>query len=85
MSETIRVPIKVVDGHKWGCLAYISTEAYEIVGEEVKHLRDYSFAGGHRVRLYRFKKNVHFKIPAGVEVNISGVTPAEPPRRAMRR
>jgi hypothetical protein len=47
----------------------------------------YSFAGGHRVRLYRFKDNVHWRIPAGVELDISRVDPttgngaAQPPRR----
>lgn len=84
MKDGIRVPIKVVGGDQWGDLNSLGL-AHEICGEVVT-LRDqnYSFAGGHRVRLYKFKKNVHWKIPRGTVLDISGVVPAAPPRKQGR-
>lgn len=77
----VRVPLKEWDGHKWAQLNLLAL-THEICGETVK-MKDgaYSFAGGHRVRLYSFKKNVHWKVPEGVSLDISGVEPGAAPRR----
>lgn len=66
----------------------LGSHAYDVIGEDVKQLNDISFIGGHRVRLYRFKKNVHFKLPpSGVELNIVDVPAAAGPqlRRPQQR
>jgi hypothetical protein len=87
MVEHISVPIKKVGSDRWGQLSTFG-DSHLICGETV-HPKDmgFSFAGGHRVRLYSFKKNVHWKIPAGapvVAVDITDVSPADPPRRRQR-
>ena len=76
MADHVRVPVKVVGTERWGQLSLLS-DAHLICGETVK-LKDekYSFAGQHRVRLYSFKKNVHWKIPEGVSLDITAVPPA---------
>lgn len=85
MIEHVRVPVKVIGGEKWGALCYVFSGAHIIVGEGVDRIdAKLSFAGNHRVRQYRFKKNVYWKIPTGVDVDISDVKPADPPRRARR-
>jgi hypothetical protein len=89
MSESIRVPVRSVpkDG-KWGAL-YLLALTHEICAEKVDCVSEkYSFAGGHRVRLYRFKKNVHWRIPESVQLDISAVPAANgapPPRRKQDR
>jgi hypothetical protein len=81
VTEYVRVPIKEWDGCKWGQLNLLA-HAHEICGEVVKKKEEnYTFAGQHRVRLYTFKKNVHWKIPIGVNLDISQVAQAQPPRR----
>jgi hypothetical protein len=81
MSERISIPIKRHGGHKWGALAYLGPN-HDICCEKGECIdQKYSFADGHRVRLFRFKKQVYWKIPDGVEIDISGVLPATPPRR----
>ena len=85
MADHVRVPVKVVWTERWGQLSSFG-DAHLICGETVK-LKDenYSFAGGHRVRLYSFKKNVHWKIPEAISLDIAQVTPASaPPRRKQR-
>lgn len=78
------VPIREVNGDSWGSLAMIA-DAWEIVGERVNSKGDLSFADGHRVRHYVFRKNVHFKITATMTLNISDVPAAEAPKGAPRR
>lgn len=80
MSRVL-IPVKKVNGENWGDLGAFAI-SHDIVGEKV-HLanENFSFAGGHRVRLYRFKKNVHFKIPQGTQLDIAAVIPASAPRR----
>lgn len=80
MAKHVLVPINK-DG--WGNLSALGI-THEIVGETVK-LRDdkYSFAGGHRVRLFHFKKNVHWRI-SSAEFDITDVKPATPPRKTQR-
>ena len=85
MRERIIVSVKVVNGERWGDLAVIG-HAHEICGETVKLKNEnFSFADGHRVRLYTFKKNVHWKIPAGATLDITDVAPGTAPRRQQQR
>lgn len=79
----IKVPIKRVGNQDWGDLDSLGL-AHEICGETVKVRPDLSFSGGHRVRLYYFKKNVHWKIPTGQSLDISDVEPEALPRRRTR-
>ena len=84
MRDRTFVPVKVVNGVRWGDLAAIS-HAHEICGESVKRKEEnFTFAGQHRVRLYVFKKNVHWR-PLGQELDISAVVPDVPPRRNQQR
>ncbi len=80
----ISVPVKTVNGEQWADLGALAI-AHDIVGEKVDKKDDsFSFAGGHRVRLYKFKKNVHFKVPTGTTLDITAVSApnAPAPRRA---
>jgi hypothetical protein len=79
--EHLEVPIIEHDGHKWGALAHLASD-HEITCEaQIKCLNEkYSFKGGHRVRLYKFKKQVYWKIPPKA-LDISNV----PIRRAQRK
>jgi hypothetical protein len=86
MRSRVSVPVRVVGRENWGDLASLAL-SHDICGEKVSRKDDkFSFAGGHRVRLYRFTKNVHWRIPTEVELDITDVTPAStPPRRDQRR
>jgi hypothetical protein len=85
MRSRVSVPVKVVRGEKWGDLAALA-DSHEICGERVDPRGNFSFAGEHRVRLYKFSKNVHWKLPTGRDLDISDVPPASPPpRRGQRR
>lgn len=81
----IWVPVKTVGKDAWADLGALCL-THEIVGEHVERKNEnFSFAGGHRVRLYKFKKNVHFKVPEGVSLDIADVpATGNPPRRAQR-
>jgi hypothetical protein len=79
--DHVRVPVRLVNNARWGALAYLG-ETHEICAEKGDCIdQKFSFAGQHRVRLWRFRKNVHWKIPTGVDLDISGVQRAAPPRR----
>jgi hypothetical protein len=81
----VRVPVRMVGTVRWGALHYMA-DTHDICGEKVDCIdQKYSFAGQHRVRLYRFKKNVHWRIPIGVNLDIADVPPAEAPRRQHHR
>ena len=85
MRERVSVPVKIANKTKWGDLTVFG-QTHEICGESVKEMNNrFSFAGQHRVCLYRFKKNVHWKIPAGTELDISSVSPGQTPRRRQQR
>jgi hypothetical protein len=84
MADGIRVPVKSLRGERWGHLSAL-WESHSICGETVHVKENYSFAGEHRVRLYTFKKNVHWRIPDSVPLDISNVAPATAPRRHQRR
>jgi hypothetical protein len=84
MASHLTVPIKTVGTDRWGQLNFFG-ETHLICGEWVKQKSDISFAGGHRVRLFSFKKNVHWKIPEGISLDVANVAPATAaPRRALR-
>ena len=79
--KKIGIPIKRIGGADWGELsAFGPSHTHVICGEKVNQGEDISLAGGHRVRLFRFKKNVHWKIPIGVDLDITDV-PAVTRRR----
>jgi hypothetical protein len=86
MRSRISVPVKVVGRDHWGDLAALGN-SHDICGTKVfEKNNNFTFAGGHRVRLYRFTNNVHWLIPTDRVVDITDVTPASsPPRRAQRR
>jgi hypothetical protein len=85
MAGRVFVPVKIVNGVKWGNLAALAL-SHEVCAETVSTVNEkFTFAGGHRVRLLRLKKNVHWRIPEGVALDIAEVKPAAPPRRDMRR
>jgi len=77
----ICVPVKTVNGVGWGDLSVFCL-THEVVGETVTLLdQNFTFAGGHRVRKYKFKKNVHFKVPQGTALDISKVSAGPAPRK----
>jgi hypothetical protein len=84
MADHVKVPIKIVQGDRWGQLSFLG-ETHYITGETVKEKDcDFSSSGGHRVRMYVFKKNVQWKVPQGVPLDIADVAPASAPRRVQR-
>jgi hypothetical protein len=85
MADYVRVPVKTVGTERWGQLSLLG-DAHLICGETVKLKEaNFSFAGGHRVRLYSFKKNVHWRIPESIGLDITAVAPATAaPRRTQR-
>jgi hypothetical protein len=81
MPQSIAVPVKKVGNVLWGDLTAFGL-AHEVCGERVDMVnQQFSFQGGHRVRLYKFKKNVHWKIPVGIQLDISAVDADEPKRK----
>jgi hypothetical protein len=76
--RTIAVRIKMHGTEQWGCLDTWGNNSVDIVAETWNNVNDqYSFVGGHRVRLFRVRKNVHFKIPPGATTfDITDVVPA---------
>ncbi len=76
MTPYVRVPILIHNGVRWGRLSFFGTR-HEFCGEKIQiKNKPFTFTGEHRVQLCVAKKNVHWKIPEGVELNISEVTPA---------
>jgi hypothetical protein len=85
MSERVSIPIRLHKNQKWGWLSAICPD-HEIVGYDFKLVdAQYSFLGDHRVRLYKVKGNVHFKIPTGARFDISAVPAAAPQQRPPAR
>lgn len=87
MVRRVYLPVKEIGGDLWAEISATGPSvSHEICGEQVKLSNSrFSFAGGHRVQLFKFKKNVHWKIPSGVTLDISDVTPAVAPRRQTGR
>lgn len=85
MRDRITVTLKTVGKEKWADLNVLGL-SHEFCGEQVRCINEqFSFAGGHRVRLYSFRKNVHWRITTGFKVDISEVTPAQPPADTRRK
>lgn len=84
--DRICIPVRVINRANWGALSFVSPGSHDICAYNVKLLNEQlTLAGNHRVRVYRFKDNVHWKIPADAQlIDISGVTPAAAPRRRGR-
>jgi hypothetical protein len=85
VSDSVRVPVRLIGNERWGQLSLLGD--HHLICAEKVQVKDqnYTFAGQHRVRLYSFKKNVHWKIPEGIELDVAGVAPAQaPPRRQVR-
>jgi hypothetical protein len=82
-TEFIKIPVKKVNNQPWGQLSFFG-KRHAFCGEKI-HLQDpnFSFAGGHRVRLYVANGNVHWRIPEGVQLDIKQVESANPPRRRL--
>lgn len=85
MPDSVRVPVRLIGNERWGQLSLLA-DHHLICAEKVQEKdHNYTFAGQHRVRLFSFKKNVHWKIPEGIQLDVAGVTPAQaPPRRQVR-
>jgi hypothetical protein len=83
----VTVPIKVVNGEDWAELSALAPSHTHHVCAEFGKLADnkLSFAGGHRVRLFHLKKNVHWRIPTGMTLDISEVPEAPTPPARRRR
>jgi hypothetical protein len=93
-SKSYTFPVKKVGRDEWLDLTAHGV-AHNFVCEAFK-LKDenFTFAGGHRVRLFHFKKNIHWKAPSGTDVDISemevaatspGLVTTPAPRRNQRR
>jgi hypothetical protein len=69
----ISMPLVEHDGHRWAAIAYYGID-HEITGETCKCLKEkYSFKGGHRVRIYKIKKQVYWKVPSSIDLDITDV------------
>lgn len=82
----INCPIVTVNNADWACLATFA-ERHEFCAEVFREKNEqFSFADGHRVRVYSAKKNVHWKLPQGINMDISEVPVAgqSPPRKLPR-
>jgi len=67
------MPVQRVNNDRWGQLSYFGSR-HEFCCEEFRLKKEnFSFAGEHRVRLYSAKGNVHWRIPQGVQLDISQV------------
>jgi hypothetical protein len=85
-SKSLTFPIKKVGKDEWLDLTAHGL-SHEFVAEKVfKKNENFSFGGGHRVRHYSFRKNVHWRVSVGVEVDIADVAVDDaPPRRHTAR
>jgi hypothetical protein len=89
-TEFIKIPIKKVNNDRWGQLSFFG-KRHVFCGETIRLKNEsYSFAGGHRVRLYSAEGNVHWLIPEGIKLDISRVSiakelPTKPPRRMPKK
>jgi len=83
-TESITIPVKIVNNERWGQLSYFGSR-HQFCGEDIR-LKNYnfSFVGEHRVRLYSAAGNVHWRIPQGVDLDISRVA-LDRPRRSLQR
>ena len=77
----IPVPVVKFKGDLWGALSEYSA-SHEIVATSVKITKKrIPFLDGHRVDRVKLTSMVHWKIPTGVDPDISAVPPSGTPRR----
>lgn len=81
-AEFVKVPIRVVNGEKWGNLSVFGKD-HQFVGTRFRQLKDTSFLNQHGTRLIELKQMVHWRIPTGTELDISDVNPGR--RRAVHQ
>lgn len=81
-GEHVKVPTVKFRNEEWGDLSVFGTR-HDFVCTSHNQGRDISFIDDHRVRTFTFKKMVHWKIPAGTELDITEVGQAR--RRAQTR
>jgi hypothetical protein len=88
VTDKIVVPIRMYNGEKWGALTYIACgRPLEVVAEQFEQKKDnFSLFGQHRVRLFKLKANIHFKLPPdAVTLDISNVPAStQPPTRRQK-
>lgn len=84
MASFLRVPITKWDKASWGALNYFGNTHVICAERLMRGDENYTFAGGHRVRLFTVRNNVHWKIPEGIQLDISSVPSANPARRLPR-
>jgi hypothetical protein len=81
MADHIQVPVIEHGGYRWAALAYYGKD-HEITGEDQSCVNQkYSFKDGHRVRLYKIKKSVYWRIPSKITLDISNVPARRVPQR----
>jgi hypothetical protein len=85
MNVHASIPVRVVNGIRWLCLANMSIKKIEVVAYDIAIRKEqYSFAGGHRHRLAVVREDIHLNIAELTEraVDISNVAlPAAPKGR----
>jgi hypothetical protein len=88
MTRNLVLAVKDFKNEAWCALSSLGIGGVDVVAYKVKKVDDqFTFEGNHKVRLFRFWDNVHFKIPTGVKLNIEAVpmAAAPPTRRHDRR
>ncbi len=82
----IFLPIKRDGNKRWVLLGQIAP-SHIILSEKCTQINEnYSHFGGHRVRAWAVKGNVHWLLPdAAEEYDITGVSPSQAPRRRQPR
>jgi len=75
-SKCVHLPIVEYGGYDWGALAFLGKD-HEITCETFQKVEEkYSFKDGHRVRIYRLKKNVYWRLPSSaLQMDITDVAP----------
>lgn len=79
----LRLPLLDHDGWKWGRLNLFGNSDKQVIcAESFSTIKEkYTFKGGHRVRLYALKGNIHWRIPADTKIDIVDVPTATVPTR----
>jgi len=87
-AEYFQIPVRLFNGERWAHLSALG-ERHDFVAERFDPKdKNLSFIGGHRVRLYCARKNVHWRIPPAIKiVDISQVqvNPGEARRQMPRQ
>ena len=85
MKPVGRIEVPVVDhkGTLWGALTEYGA-VHEFIGSKVVAKGHMTFIGDHTVYKAKITNKVHWRIPPGVEADISEVAPGGTPRRRTR-